>query len=231
MIPALAAARSRSTALLVEEALSAVLAPERMSEVIEDALLIADLPDIPQRPAPFRRFIEGPLRAAVAGHLAMSDAVELIAQLQAAAEVVGQPAHTSDVRRRAVADPPVRVLVVTRASLVVSLLRDMLGDHVEVVALQSAVRLRARILGDYGQPLLVIVDRKHPCVGKAVLTFLRDQLTERSTLVWWGADVDEGDEVRDDLRNDPAAGAALLVCGPEVGLADLGDVCRALFGA
>ncbi len=214
-------------ALIVEEALAAVLAPDRRRAMLDEALMTAGLEDIPERPSGLRVFVEGALFSSLARHLDVSDALELVGQIRAALELAlsatPDDRPTSDVRDRiTLPAPPARTLVVTGASLVVFLMGDVLGEHVEVVPVSSGGELRERLRRWAGSPLLVVVDRKHACVDTSVCDMLREHLDERSTVVWWGASGEERGAVTSALAGGPRA----ITCDQR--LADLGELCRRL---
>ena len=213
------------------EALGAVLAPKRRREVIEEALDAAGASMLPTSSADLRLFVDGPLFAALARHLEVSDALELVHQVRgsmalALSEVEGAP--ISDIRnaRRILSPAPQRVFVATAASLVVFLLQDVLGDTVEVFPAGDLSVLEDRIRRSPAQRLLVIIDRKHPCVDRGVTSLLTRELGEDSTVIWWGAPGSESRLVGEDLRGGPR----VIPCGFDTSLADLSDICRTLLG-
>lgn len=216
-------------ALIVEEALSAVLAPDRRDTVLHEALTAAGVEQVPERPSSLRVFVEGALFSVLARHLEVSDALELVAQIRSALELALSTAEDerpkSDVRDRiTLPAPPARVLVVTGASLVVFLLGDVVGENVEVVPVTSAGEVRDRLRRWAGTPLLVVVDRKHACVDASICPVLREQLGDRSTVVWWGAPSDEQTVVTSMLLGGPRA----ITCDADMRLADLGQLCARL---
>ncbi|HJL16905.1 MAG TPA: hypothetical protein RMH99_14670 [Sandaracinaceae bacterium LLY-WYZ-13_1] len=215
--------------LIVEEALATVLSPVRLDEVVSEALGMAGLHEIPERPVSLRVFVEGALFATLARHLEVSDALELVGQIRAALELALDAAPPtrphSDVRTRLNLPPtPNRVLVVTQASLVVFLLQDVVGEDLDVVPLSDEASLRDRIRRFGGEALLVVVDRRHPCVGPGVSELLADELGSESTVIWWGAHGAETEDVSRRLRGGPR----LIGCEFDLELADLGRLCRSL---
>lgn len=217
--------------MIVEEVLGAVLAPKRQRETLDEALATADLDAIPDRPSALRVFVDGALFATLARHLEVSDALELVAQIRASLDLAlsttPDDRPSSDIRdRMRLDDAPSRVFVVTQASLVVFLLQDVLGDDVEVMPVGSAATLRDRLRRFGGQPLLIVVDRKHPCAGTGICELLAEELGSSSTVVWWGAHGAESETVERLLRGGPK----LVPCAFDLQLADLGDVCRGLLG-
>lgn len=217
--------------IIVDEVLSAVLAPARKDSTLGEALEMAELDAIPEQPTSLRIFVEGALFATLARHLEVSDALELVAQIRASLELALDTAPderpTSDIRgRMRLESAPTRVLVVTQASLVVFLLQDVLGDEVEVMPIDDQATLRDRLRRLAGQPLLVVVDRKHPCAGPGVCELLGQELDASSTVVWWGAQGAELSRVERLLRNGPR----VVPCPFDVQLVDLGGVCRRLLG-
>lgn len=216
-------------AVMIDEALGAVLAPARRRQIIFEALDAAGLDAVPEEPAPLRAFLEGALFSALARHLEVSDAIELVAQLRAILELAlsaGDDPPRSEIRERVT--PPAAfgsALVVTNASLVVFLLGDMLGDRpIEVVPTSRFGALREELRRRTGMPLLVVVDRKHPAVDVSVCTLLRDELDARSIVLWWGAPSAEQLMVSGLL----AGGPRVITCEPTFGLPDLGELCRRL---
>jgi len=222
---------------VVVEVLSAVFAPIRLRKIVREACESAGIAQMPEAPISLRVFVEGALFSTLVRHLGVSLALDLNEQIRAslahAREVrrgeddevrETQEVPTSDVHERrpaAEATSGRRVLVVTQASLVVFLLQDVFGDELEVLPVSGEKELGERLARFDGQPLLVVVDRRHPCVGPGVARRLRDHLSNISAVVWWGADVDEEREVEDRL----AGGPRFITTGPDLQLADLGPVC------
>lgn len=101
------------------------------------------------------------------------------------------------------------------------LLQDMFGDAVDVLPVNGEQELRDRLRRFGGHPLLVVIDRLHPCVGPGVARILRTDLSESSAVVWWGADAEEQLDVESTLAGGPRFTAA----GSELSLADLGELC------
>ena len=219
-------------AVLIDEALGAVLAPARRREVLAEALDAAEMDAVPSEGRALRLFVEGALFSTLTRHLEVRDALELIAQIRATLELALDSAPDdepprSDVRARiTLPAPPTTTLVVTSASLVVFLLGDMLGDAVDVVAVSRHAELRDRLRRLSGTPVLVVIDRKHAAVDVSVCELLREELEPSSTVVWWGASSGERAMATAFLSGGPR----LLACEPSVGLADLGEVCRTLLG-
>lgn len=218
-----------SAALIVEEVLASVLSPERRGEVIGEALGMAAIPAIPDSPASLRVFVEGALFSTLARHLEVSDALELVGQIRSALELAMDTLEdqrpTSDIHTRmSLPVGPQRVLVVSQASLVVFLLQDVVGDAVEVLPVSNTPDLRDRLRRMSGQALLVVIDRKHPCVGPGVCNLLRTELGPDSTVIWWGAHGAEREEVARRLRGGPQA----IPCDFDLRLTDLGDLCQRL---
>ena len=215
---------------IVEEVLSSVLAPGRRDEVLREALELASLDEVPDRPTSLRVFIEGALFATLAQKFEVSDALELVNQLRASLGPAfntsrAEERTTSDIRSRlgVVTTAPNHVLVLTQASLVVFLLQDVLGDAVDVLPIDDRVTLRDRLRRYGGQPLLVVIDRKHPCEGPGVCDLLKAELSAESTVVWGGA----GGEEIDDVQRRLEGGPRLVPCAFDLALADLGELCRA----
>ncbi|HEY8428839.1 MAG TPA: hypothetical protein VIL20_10710 [Sandaracinaceae bacterium] len=214
---------------IVEEVLGAVFAPARLHEVLHEALVLAEHPQVPEHPDSVRVFIEGPLFTVLARHLDVANALEIVGQIRSALELalttMPDERMTSEVRERiTLPAPPARALVVSSASLVVFLLGDMLGDGVDVVPVNSASDLADRLRRFGRSPLLVVVDRKHPCVDLSICTMLRRSLDVHSTVIWWTDDVDEQAQVSAELQGGPI----LVATEPDTRLADLGELCRRL---
>lgn len=225
------AAKSPSAASIVEEVLSAILSPRRVREVIDEALRLGGAATVPDSPVSLRVFIEGPLFSALSRHLGIGDALDIGAQVRAALalalrEEVGAAVEpdTSEVRERRVSAPAqgVRVLAVTKASIVVFLLQDMLGEGVEIhpVGSERALEDRLRRLG--GSPSLIVIDRRHPCVGLEACRLLVGLAPRTSTVVWWGAQGPEQLEVEERLEGGPR----VIPTHRDMELADLGELCR-----
>jgi hypothetical protein len=228
-VPALGYLPASPYAVLIDEALGAVLAPARRREVLADALDAAEIDVVPSEGPALRLFVEGALFSTLTRHLEVRDALELIAQIRATLELALGTAPDdpprSDVRARVtIPAPPSTTLVVTSASLVVFLLGDMLGDSVDVVPVSRRTELRDRLRRTNGAPVLVVIDRKHAAVDVSVCELLRQELDSSSSVVWWGASSAERTMATAFL----AGGPRLLACEPSVGLADLGEVCRTL---
>lgn len=218
-------------AAIVEEALSVVLAPDRRSDVVFDALVIAGLTTLPERPTSMRIFVEGALFSSLAKHLGVETALEIVAQIRAALEIalgVDDKPPRSDVRERIRIEEPAgprKALVVTQASLVVFLLQDMIGDEIEVLPINSEAELKDR-MPRAGEAALVVIDRKHPCVDLDSCSVLR-KLSADSTVVWWGASPLEQETLHSLLSDGPR----VVACDFDLRLADLGDLCRELLSA
>lgn len=223
-----------SLAALVEEALGAVLSGERLREVVDEALEIADLPEIPETAAAIRVFVEGPLFSALSHRLDMPDALEVLSQLRRSLDhALRDPAEekselTSDVRMRRMRLDAVpstsTVLVATKASLVVFLLQDMLGDDVEILPVSSEEDLVDR-LQRMPRAVLLVVDRRHPCVGPSAAGKL-EALIPGSQVVWWCGQPHEQTLVEGRL----GAGCELVSTREDLPLADLGQLCQELLG-
>ncbi len=215
--------------LIVEEALGAVLAPSMLHRVLEEALRSAELTSIPDQPGALRVFLEGALFSTLIQHVAVPDALEMVAQVRSALELALASAPddrpTSDVREKiTLPAPPARVIVVTSASLVVFLLADELGDDIDVVPVSTEADLLDRLQRFAERPLLVVVDRRHPAVEAAVAEELASRLGARHSVVWWTDDEDEHQWVLQQLEGGPKV--ARFRRG--MGLADLGRLCRRL---
>jgi len=225
---------SPSVALIVEEVLGAVLSPRRVREVLDDALRLGGLGKIPQSPVSLRVFIEGALFSTLSRQLGISSALDVGEQLRAALALAlrdeslrpqGPPARRDPRTRPPTAPPsePPRVLVVSQASLVVFLLQDMLGPSIEVKSLTSESDLSDALRRGAARPTLVVVDRRHPCVGPGVCKLLGEHVPERSTVVWWAAQSDEQNDVEARMAR---ATAQLITTAHDMDLADLGELCR-----
>lgn len=216
-----------SLGLVLNEALGMVLAPSRASQVVREALELSGLSTLPDRPVALRIFVEGALFTTVSRHLGIGSALEINAQIR---DALG-PA----LRASGAADPPGsdmriaralplhrgRVIVATSASIVVFLLQDILGD-MELMPASSPEELVDRLERSAGQPLLIVIDRRHPCVDTTVCSTLRRLLDDRSTVLWWGAPEDELHEVDTRLFGGPQLVSANL----DATLTDLGELCR-----
>lgn len=229
--PSRSAALAPSATLIVQEVLSSVLAPHRMREVLAESLVTAGLDDLPDEVESLRSFVEGALFTTVARHLDVPDGLELVAQIRAAlalayrAEPDDRPA--SHIRAGLTMARPRQVIVVSGASLVVFLLQDVLGEAIDVMPATTAPVLRDRLRRSPG-PVVVVVDRKHPCVDESICELLAEELPKGSTVLWWGAHGAEIEAVRQSLCPRPSEGPRLVPCALEMQLADVGDVCRAL---
>jgi hypothetical protein len=215
-------------AVIVDEALGAVLAPERRADVVLDALLIAGTTAIPSKPTSMRIFVEGALFSSLSRHLGVEIALEVTSQIRSALELALETDDRprSDVRPRIRVEPaPKCALVVTQASLVVFLLQDMIGNEVDVMPINSEAELRDR-LPKHGESVLVVIDRKHPCVDLTACNTLR-RLGQSSTVVWWGAPALEHDALMKNLADGPR----VVACELDLRLADLGELCRELLTA
>lgn len=213
--------------MVVEEGLRAVLSPTHAEVVLREALILAGLPELPRRPMALRVFVEGALFAVLGEHLDVGDALEVLSQLRAALShmvpEMASPPPSSDIRRRGtVPEHPRNVVVATEASLVVFLLQDMLGDDVEILPVSSEAQLLDRLRRSI-YPMLLVVDRKHACVGPEVLPGLRD-LRPGSAVIWWGGPSHE------QLRCESALGTdvSLISTDERMRLADLGELCDSL---
>ncbi len=218
-----------SAALIVEEVLATVLSPERRGELLGEALGMAALPAIPDGAGSLRVFVEGALFSTLARHLEVSDALELVGQIRSALELaldcMEEERPISDIHTRmSLPAGPQRVLVVSQASLVVFLLQDVVGDAVDVLPVSNTPALRDRLRRMAGQSLLVVVDRKHPCVGPGVCNLLRTELGPDSTVIWWGAHGAEREDITRRLRGGPQA----ITCEFDLRLSDLGELCQRL---
>src|SRR5690606_22820983 len=135
--------------------------------------------------------VEGALFTTVARHLDVSDGLELVAQIRAALALAyrSEPDERPPSHIRAAGltmSRPRRVVVVSRASLVVFLLQDVLGESVDVMPATTPSGLCDRLRRSPG-PVVVVVDRKHPCVDESVCALLAEELPKGSTVLWWGA--------------------------------------------
>jgi hypothetical protein len=214
--------RSHPFAVLVEEALSAVLAPARRGDVLFDAMHRAGIDEIPDHPVAMRSFVEGALFTAIARELETEQALELTSQIRATLEVAFATEVPDDRPISSVLSRTTRrAIIATRASLVGFLLQDALGDYVRVhvVETQRALIDQLRALRE---PLLVVVDRRNACVDEQSCAVLGAALDPRSTVVWWGASEEERLRVRRGLAEGPRA----IVCESELRLAELGGLCR-----
>jgi len=225
---------SPSAALIVEEVLSAVLSPRRVREVLDDALRLGGLGEIPTSPVSLRVFIEGALFSTLSRQLGIGSALDVGEQLRAALALAlrdeslrpsGPPAQPGPHGHPPTAPPsePPRVLVVSQASLVVFLLQDMLGAGIEVKSLTSETDLADALRRSAARPCVVVIDRRHPCVGPGACKVLGEHVPERSTIVWWASNAEEQRDVEQRL----GAGAAhLITTAHDMDLADLGELCR-----
>jgi hypothetical protein len=198
-------------------------------DILDESLRAAELTTIPERPTALRIFIEGALFATLTRHLEVADALEIVSQIRATLELAlsatPDDRPTSAVRDRiTLPAPPARVIVVTNASLVVFLLGDTLGDGVDVVPVSNASDLCDRVRRFRGAPLLVVIDRKHPCVDASICEMLLRELDPRSTVVWWAAEPGEQELVAEQL----CGGPMLVPAEHSLPLAELGDLCRRL---
>ncbi len=213
--------------LIVEEALAAVFSPRRVRTVLEDACRLAGLGGVPDAPISLRVFVEGPLFSTLSRHLGISDALDVSEQLRGAlAFALGERLRDepSGIRlKRSDAPGPTRqVLVLTQASVVVFLLQDVLGDGAELIQLKSQKELENQLAGLGAPPRLIIVDRRHPCVGPGACPTLQERTSRTSTVVWWGADESE----RADVARRLEGGPRLIGPASDMDLADLGLLCR-----
>lgn len=220
-------ARGPQLGIVVEEGLRAVLSPTHAEIVLREALQLAGTRELPHRPMALRVFIEGALFSVLGEHLSIGDALEVLTQLRGALQHVApemrEAPPTSDIRTRGtVPQHPHSVVVATEASLVVFLLQDMLGDDVEILPVSSEAQLIDRIKRSL-HPILLVVDRKHACVGPEVLPALR-ALRPGSEVIWWGGPSHE------QLRCESALGTdvALVPTFERMRLADLGELCGSL---
>ena len=180
--------------MIVEEVLSAILSPRRVREVLEEALRLGGVTTVPERSTPLRVFIEGPLFSALSATVGISDALDIGAQVRAALalalrEDAPEPTEdaSSEVRERRSQAPSaevVHVLAVTRASVVVFLLSDMLGERAEVASVDSEHALVDWLRRLRGRSVLVVIDRKHPVVGPDTCRVLVGLASPTSTVVW-----------------------------------------------
>lgn len=218
-----------SPTVIVEEVLSAVLSPKRMKTVLDDACRLAGLAEVPSSPVSLRVFVEGALFSTLSRQLGIGYALDLGEQIRGALalalsdEKYAIQAGQSDIRMRTrrSAGSTLRVLVVSRASLVVFLLQDMLGEDVEVLPISSGAELEDRLRRQASYASLIVVDRKHPCVDPEIAAVLKRHAPE-STVVWWGA---HGSE-REDVEMRLYGGPKLIPTQADMDLADLGELCR-----
>lgn len=217
-----------SLQVVLDEALAMVLAPSRAQQVVREALELSGLTDVPKRPVALRIFVEGALFTTISRHLDIGSALEISAQIRGALgpalRAGGVDDHPgSDIRiAKALPLHRGRAIVATSASIVVFLLQDILGDDVELMPASSEDELVDRLRRSAGQPLLIVIDRRHPCVDTRVCSTLRRQLDDRSAVVWWSAPEDELREVDAELFGGPQ----LIPTESEATLADLGELCR-----
>ncbi|MCC6874597.1 MAG: hypothetical protein IT378_09860 [Sandaracinaceae bacterium] len=224
-----AAARRETTPspceAVLHEVLGAVFAPSQRDTILHDALETAGLEDVPVLPTALRVFVEGALFTSLARWVGVDDAIELVRQTRGALEVAlaSTASPRSDIRPRPQFVRPESVLVASHASLVVFLLQDVLGSSVEVVGAASLASLRREIALRSGRPLLVIVDRRHPCVDVSAVEVF-ESLGEDSVVVWWSAMLAEQAKVRESL----SSRVRLLVRDTDARLGDLGELCATL---
>ena len=218
---------SPGLSMIVHETLATVFSPPRLRKVLAEACDVAGLRAIPEAPVSLQVFVEGPLFTTLARRLGVSVALELNRQIREAVEPgiavdEGPISAVHKGRDQLTAPPPARrVLAVTQASLVVFLLQDQLGDSVEVLPIGDARHLEDRLRRFGGQPLLVVVDRRHPCVGPEVARLLRRLLEPIGCVIWWGAEADEQLLVEAELTGGPT----FVPTSDSLQLADLGGVC------
>jgi len=181
---------------------------------------------VPEAPVALRVFVEGALFNTLSRQLGISNALDVSEQIRGALVLALRDdlhEEASGIRLRSRSSGPLpAVLVVSRASLVVFLLRDLLSDGAPVTQLQSLEALENHLRERRPQRALIIVDRRHPCVGVEACATLLEHATKHSTVVWWGAQEAERGEVAARLTDGPA----LLAADLEMDLADLGVLCR-----
>lgn len=211
--------------------LSAILSPRRVREVLDEALRVGGTNRVPESPVSLRVFIEGPLFSVLSRHLGIGDALDIGAQLRAALALALREApgmthepDTSEVRERGASHAPgsLRVLVVTKASVVVFLLQDVLGESVEVVPVGSERELEDRLRRLGGVVSLVVVDRRHAAVGPEACRLLVGHAPKETTVIWWGAQGPEQLDVEEQLQGGPR----VIPTHRDMELADLGELCR-----
>ena len=211
---------------IIEEVLSTVLVPDRVEKVIREALSAADLTEVPRTAVELEAFVDGALFATLARHLDIGDGLEVVTQIRASLALVLETdtfRPVSDVRSATrVTATARRVLVATRASLVVFLLQDVLGDEVDVFPIADETVLTKRLALEPTTGLIV-VDRKHSCLETSACSLLR-KLDPRATVMWWGGTSTEVQEVTRQL----AGGPNLHAFAEDASLADLSDMVRAL---
>lgn len=217
----------------MEEVLSAILSPRRLREVLDEALRIGGLTEVPDVPISLRVFIEGPLFSALSRHLGIGDALDIGAQVRAALALalrddpasIPPVAHASEVRERGAASQVpegTRVLAVTKASVVVFLLQDVLGDGVEVIPVGTERVLEDRLRRLGATAPLIVVDRRHPAVDVDACRLLVGHASKETTVIWWAADGAEQLEVEEQLSHGPR----VIPTHRDMELADLGELCR-----
>ena len=218
----------------MSEALSAVFTPVVLRKVLREACQAAGLASVPDAPASLSVFLEGALLTTLTRRLGVPLALELSGQIrESLLHVFGSEVSTvhstgevpiSKARELVRSSGPAAgylALVVTQASLVVFLLQDQLGDAVEVLPVSGEKELQDRLRRFCGRSLLVVIDRRHPCVGPSVAHLLRRELEPTSPVIWWGADEAEMVVVEAALSGGPR----LVRTSAEARLADLGSVC------
>ncbi len=213
---------------IVDEGLGAILAPERHTRIVDEALTLAGLEEMPGRPTALAAFVEGALFSSLSRHLEVSEALELVSQLRATMELalkLPEDRSSVDVRERITfMAQPARALVATQSSLVFFLLQDVLGERSDVSAFVTPAELRHALRGSARQPLMVVVDRKHAGFDLCLSADLSMELDSRDVVVWWGADQREQAEIVRVLRGGPR----VIACDGDLCLADLGALCFGL---
>lgn len=216
---------SNPLAAVLDEALGAVLSPAMRGDVLTEAVAVAGLDAVPRDPSEMRLFLEGPLFSTLARHIAISDALELLAQVRAALELAlghADEAPRSDVRERPWPPGAARTtaLVVTPAAEALFFLADLVGEDVDVLSVASASELRQQL--SRGAPRLVLVDRRTG-VAPDVYDVLLERLS-RSTIVllWGGAAVDRAND------STLAGRLRLVTTPPHLRLGELGALCQEL---
>lgn len=208
--------------------------PVVLRKVLREACQAAGLASVPDEPVALRIFLEGALSTALTRRLGVPMALELGGQIRESLLHVFEPEEPnvqvtgelpiSEARERVRLSGPAAghmALVVTQASLVVFLLQDQLNNAVEVLPVSGEKELKDRLRRFGGRSLLVVIDRRHPCVGPSVARMLRRELEPTSSVVWWGADQAEMLEVEAALSGGPR----FIRTSDECRLADLGSVC------
>ena len=216
-----------SAKLIVEEVLRAVLSSRRVRQVLEDACQIAGIGAVPYAPISLRVFVEGALFSTLSRQLGISDALDVSEQIRGALALAlrdNLEEESSGIRLKRSEAPgsSPHVLVLSQASLVVFLLQDVLDDDVNLIQLKSQDELENRLARMGAQPMLIVVDRRHPCVGPGACPILVERSSPTSTVVWWGADEAERAEVERRLEGGPR----LVPAAHDLDLADLGLLCR-----